>query len=412
MKVAIVHDWLVSIAGGEKVLAELLAIFPEADLFAVVDFLDPDQRAHLLGKHATTTFVQRLPFARRRYRSYLPLMMMAIEQIDLQNYDLVVSSSHAVAKGVITGPDQLHISYVHSPIRYAWDLQHSYLRESGLTRGLKSAFARATLHYVRMWDVRTANGVDHFVANSAFIRRRIWKVYRRESSVVHPPVDVEAFTPGGEKQDYYFTASRLVPYKRLPLIAEAFSAMPDKRLVVVGDGPEMPALKRAAGRNVTILGAQPHAQLLHHFRAARAFIFAAEEDFGITPVEAQACGTPVIAFGRGGALETVRGPEHEAPTGVFFPEQSVGSIIAAVQEFERHSDRFTSASCRNNALRFSAEAFRRNFIAVVNDQVAAADGMSEGGRSRLSMAASDRGRSPLGAPQYSTTQPSAPSLLK
>ena len=200
MKVAIVHEWLVNYAGSERVVEQMLTCFPEADLFATIDFIPPGERDFLRGKTPRTTFVQRLPFARKKYQTYLPLMPLAVEQHDLTGYDLVLSSSHAVAKGVLTGPDQLHICYCHSPIRYAWDLQHQYLKESGLNRGLKGRIARWLLHKVRMWDARTGNGVDHFLANSAYIARRVNKVYRREATVIHPPVDVEALPPAAKRR--------------------------------------------------------------------------------------------------------------------------------------------------------------------------------------------------------------------
>ena len=201
MKVAVVHDWLVTYAGAERVLSQLLDMYPQADLFAICDFVPEQERAFLGGRVPKTTFIQRLPGAPTRYRSYLPLMPLAIEQLELSGYDLVISSSHAVAKGVLTGPDQLHISYVHTPMRYAWDLQHQYLRESGLNRGLKGWMARYFLHRIRLWDLRTANGVDAFVANSQFIARRIWKTYRREADVVCPPVDVDGFSVGAVQAD-------------------------------------------------------------------------------------------------------------------------------------------------------------------------------------------------------------------
>lgn len=370
MKVAIVHDWLVVYAGAERVLSELLALYPQADLFSLVDFLDDKDRERLGGRRAKTSFIQKLPFARRQYRNYLPLMMLAVEQFDLGDYDLVISSSFAVAKGVVTGPRQLHVSYVHSPIRYAWDLQPTYLRQARLTKGPRSWYARALLHYTRLWDSRTANGVDHYIANSAFIAARIWKIYRREASVIYPPVDTERFLPGEARQDYYITASRVVPYKRMPMIAEAFRSMPDKRLIVIGDGPEMAALQAAAGPNVTLLGYQSDEQMVHYLRTARAFIFGAEEDFGIVPVEAQACGTPVIAFGRGGAVETVRGLNSDRPTGLFFAEQTSAAVAQAVAEFELNAHRFTAEACRENALNFSPDRFRRQFRAEVEAQLA------------------------------------------
>ena len=270
LRVAVVHDWLTVYAGAEKVLEQIIEIWPEADLFSVIDFLPDELRHFVKGKRATTTFIQRLPKAATKYRSYLPLMPLAIEQLDLSTYDVVVSSSHAVAKGVITGPDQLHVSYVHSPIRYAWDLQHQYLAEAGLTKGLKGAIARAVLHYMRMWDLRTANGVDAYIANSRFIARRIGKVYRRDAEVIHPPVDVARFSMRKEKEDFYFTASRMVPYKRIPLIVEAFAGMPDKQLIVVGEGPEFEKAKSLATSNVTLLGYQSTEVLVDHMQRARA----------------------------------------------------------------------------------------------------------------------------------------------
>ncbi|PMS19773.1 glycosyl transferase family 1 [Trinickia dabaoshanensis] len=362
-RVAIVHDWLVTYAGAERVLEQMIACFPQADVFSLVDFVE--DRKFLHGKRATTSFIQRLPLARKKYRAYLPLMPIAIEQLDLSAYDLVISSSHAVAKGVLTGPDQVHISYVHSPIRYAWDLQHQYLEQSNLTRGLRSAMARAVLHYIRNWDTRTSNAVDHFVANSQFIARRIRKVYHRDSRVIFPPVDVQSFLVREDKEDFYLTASRMVPYKKIDLIVEAFSRMPGKRLVVIGDGPEMKAIRAKAGPNIEILGYQPFAALHDHMRRAKAFVFAAEEDFGIAPVEAQACGTPVIAYGKGGALETVRELGDAHPTGIFFREQSVPSIVAAVREFEGNAGRFSALDCRLNAERFSIATFRERFMAFV-----------------------------------------------
>ncbi len=365
-RVAIVHEWLVVWGGAEVVLRELIGLFPDCDLFSVVDFLNDKDRAALLGKHAKTTFIQKLPFAKKKYRGYLPLMPLAIEQLDLSGYDLVISSSHAVAKGVITGPDQLHICYCHTPVRYAWDLQHQYLKQTGLTRGFRSFSARLLLHYMRVWDLRTAVSVDKFIANSAYIGRRISKIYRRDSQVVHPPVDLSKFTAQLVKEDFYFTASRLVPYKRVDLIVEAFSKMPQRRLIVIGDGPEMERVRKMAGPNVTLLGYQPNDVLRDHLQRARAFVFAAEEDFGILPVEAQACGTPVIAFGKGGTLETVVGLHNSAgnpPTGLFFAEQTVPAVIDAVERFEAAD--ISPADCRAWAENFSTEVFRNAWRQII-----------------------------------------------
>lgn len=364
MKVAIVHDWLVGYAGAERVLEQLIFIFPDADLYTICDFLPDEERFFLQGKRPSTSFIQKLPKARSHYRSYLPLMPLAIEQFDLSGYDLIISSSHAVAKGVLTGPDQLHISYVHSPIRYAWDLQHQYLRESNLERGMKGWVAKWLLHKIRLWDSRTGNGVDHFIANSDFIARRIKKVYRRTADVIYPPVDVSSFTLRDKKDAFYLTASRLVPYKRIDLIIDAFRSMPDKQLVVIGDGPDMEKVRSRASPNIQLLGYQPFDVLRDHMQRARAFLFAAEEDFGIAPVEAQACGTPVVAFGKGGALETIRGlGELEAPTGVFFEQQTVQSVEEAVKLFEREMECFSAANCRENAIRFSTDSFCNQFRA-------------------------------------------------
>mgnify|MGYP000889324510 CR=1 FL=1 len=361
--VAIVHDWLVTYAGAERVLEEIINCFPEADLFAIVDFIPKNERSFLKDKPVKTSFIQKLPFAKKKYRTYLPFMPLAVEQFDLSGYDIVISSSHAVAKGVITGPDQLHISYVHSPMRYAWDLQHQYLKETGLDRGLKGWLAKRELHKLRMWDLRTANGVDHFLANSRFIARRIWKVYRREATVIYPPVDVDSFSLCEQKEDFFLTASRMVPYKKIDLIAEAFSLMPDKRLYIIGDGPDFDKVKSKSGANVELLGYQPFEVLRDYMQRAKAFVFAAEEDFGIVPVEAQACGTPVIAYGKGGALETVT----EDETGLFFDAQTTSSIIEAVQRFEDMKDRFIPAKIREKSLRFSKDRFKREFMSFVDE---------------------------------------------
>ena len=362
MKIAIVCEWLVTYAGAERVIEQILNIYPEADLFAVIDFLsDEDREKHFQGKHAKTTFIQKLPKAKTMYQKYLPLMPLAIEQLDVSEYDLVISSSHAVAKGVLTGPNQVHISYVHSPMRYAWDLQHQYLQEAGLVSGVKSWIARGILHYMRLWDTRTANGVDYFIANSKFIAKRIKKIYGRDAEVIYPPVDIEKFEFCSEKEDYYLTASRLVPYKKVRLIVEAFNEMPDKKLVVVGAGSDLEYIKAIAKDNIQVMGYQPDEVLKEKMQHAKAFVFAAEEDFGITPVEAQACGTPVIAFGRGGALETV----IDNKTGIFFLEHTVENIIKAVKQFEENS--IESIKCREKAECFSIGIFTNRFCSFVNN---------------------------------------------
>ena len=338
MKVAVVHDWLVIYGGAERVLEHILDMYPQADVFSLIDFVPPDQRHFLRGKTPITSFIQQIPGAKNHYRKMLPLFPLAIEQLDLSSYDLVISSSYCVAKGVLTGPNQVHVCYCHSPMRYAWDHYHEYLREMHLLTGPKSWFARWQLHKIRTWDVRSNNSVDHFVANSKFVAKRISKFYGRSSAIVNPPVDTTLFDLEANKDDYYVAAGRFVPFKRIDLVAEAFAAMPDKKLILLGDGPEMEKIKSKAGSNVQFLGFQPPAVVRQYLAKAQAFIFPSEEDFGIVPVEALACGTPVIAYGKGGALETVIGLNDAAqrpPTGLFFYEQTAASIVQAVQDFER-----------------------------------------------------------------------------
>lgn len=367
-RVGVVADWLISFAGAERVLKEVLVLFPKADVFAVIDFLNDYDRSILFSKKSQTTFIQNLPMARSLYTKYLPLMPLAIEQFDLSEYDLVLSSSHAVAKGVLTGPDQLHISYVHSPMRYAWDLQNQYLKQVGLNKGIRGLCLRWLLHKLRIWDARTANGVDHFIANSHYISRRIKKVYGRDSIVIYPPVEVAAFPLVESKEDFYLTASRLVPYKKIDLIVEAFSYMPDKKLIVIGDGSEMKRIKEKASSNISIIGYQDQESLLTYMQKAAAFVFAAEEDFGIAPVEAQACGTPVIAFGKGGALETIRPYGMKNPTGLFFNEQTYQSIIDAVMHFSSVKNEIIPAACHENSLRFSDEIHRAALYQFIEEK--------------------------------------------
>jgi glycosyltransferase involved in cell wall biosynthesis len=362
-KIAVVHDWLSGYFGSERALEQILRLYPQADVFCVADFLPPDKRAFLDGRTVTTSFIQRLPFARQHFRSYLALMPLAVEQFELSTYDLVISSSHAVAKGVLTKPGQLHISYVYTPMRYAWDLQEQYLAD-GRSKGIKRLLARSLLHYMRVWDLRTANGVDTFVAISNFIAHRIWKIYRRRASVIYPPVDLASFTIGRERQPFYLT---VLPYKRVDVIVEAFSRSPDRQLVIIGDGPDMSRLKTRITSNITLLGYQPFELVRDYMQRTRAFIFAAEEDFGIVPLEAQACGTPVVAYAGGGAAETI----IEGETGTFFPEQTSDALIEALIRFERSSGKFDFDRIRRNAERFSTERFRSEFAALVEREYAA-----------------------------------------
>lgn len=364
-RVAIVHDWLPLVGGAERVLEQLLAIYPDADLYTLFDFLPREQAPFLAGRQVFHSRLQNVPYSKKLYRHMLPLLPMAIEQFDLSSYDLVISSSSAVAKGVITSPDQLHVCYCHSPMRYAWDLQAQYLKQTGLTSGLKSLLIRYALYRLRLWDVISSNRVDSYIANSGYIRNRIHKTYRRDATIIHPPVDIQRFEVRKEKSDFYFAASRQVPYKRIDLIVSAFRSMPDRKLVVIGDGPEHKKIKSLAGPNVEILGYQPDSVLQDYIGRAKAFIFAAQEDFGILPVEAQACGTPVIAYGRGGARETVL----DKITGLLFEEQTEASLIDAVSRFERLQPNFRADVIRQHASNFSIEKFRdevRNHVDVLS----------------------------------------------
>jgi glycosyltransferase involved in cell wall biosynthesis len=352
-RIAVVHDWLPLYGGAERVLEQILNMVPHADLYTIMEALGPGERGFLHGKQPHTSLIQKLPFCARSYRNYFAFMPFAVEQFDLSSYDIIISSSYAFAKGVLTGPNQLHVCYCHSPIRFAWDMQHQYLAKNNPVSG---AIARMLFHYIRLWDTRTSNGVNAFIANSKFIARRIEKTYRRHASVIYPPVAIDDFSVCAEKEDYYVTASRFVPYKRLDLVVEAFSRMPDKKLVVIGDGPDFAKIKQRATPNIKLMGHQPKEVLRRTLEKARAFVFAGEEDFGIALVEAQACGTPVIALGRGGALETVLPGE----TGVLFPEQTASGLIDGVSEFERSC--FDPGRIRLNVERFSIARFQRQFL--------------------------------------------------
>jgi len=360
--VALVHEWFVTYAGSERVVEQMLKVCPEARLFSLVNFMTKDPPAFLRDREVNTTFIQHLPFARKLYRQYLGLMPIAIEQLNVTGADVVVSSHHCISHGVICRPDQVHVSYTHSPIRYAWDLQFEYLREANMTWGLKSMFARWILHKMRMWDVAAAARVDRFYGNSKYIAERIRRCYRRKAGVLYPSVAVQDFPLHEQKEDFYLAASRLVPYKRIGAIVDAFKLLPDRKLIVIGDGPEYQRIEKRAGANVELIGHQKFEVLKSTMQTARAFLFAAEEDFGIIPVEAQACGTPVIAFGKGGACETV----VDGKTGIFFKDREPETIAAAVREFESREKSFVAAEIRQHSESFSEEVFRRRFAKIID----------------------------------------------
>ena len=369
MNIAVVHDWLDTWRGGERVLAEIVRIFPDADLFALVDFLSEADRARLNGKRATTSFLQQMPFSAATFRAWLPLFPRAIESLDVARYDVIISTSHAVAKGACTNRRQLHICYCFTPMRYAWDLQEQYLGQRKLDRGLRGYVARRVLSRLRRWDRATSTRVNHFVAISRHIAERIARCYSRESTIIYPPVVITG-EPGVSRGEAYVTVSQLVPYKRVDLIVDAFRRLPDRRLIVIGDGPERHRIERTAPPNVRMLGRISDAERNRWLTAARAFVFAAEEDFGIAPLEAQALGTPVVALARGAARETIRGLNESCPTGVLFVEQSSPAIAEAIAEFERNEARIDRDACRENARRFSSERFEREFRSFVEARIA------------------------------------------
>ncbi len=371
MKTAVIQDWLVTYAGSERVLEQMLGLYPDADLFSIVDFISEGERGFILDKKVRASFIQNLPFAEKKYRNYLPFMPYAVGCFDLSEYDLILSSSHSVAKGIKKSPEQLHICYCHTPMRYAWDLREQYLKEAGLDRGFKGAVVNAILNRIKEWDRSTAAGVDHFIANSYYIKERIKRAYGRDAEVIYPPVDTGGFQLDTEKEDYYLAISRMVPYKKMDLIVEAFSET-GRQLVVIGDGPDMDKIKLKAKGNVKLLGHQPSDVLKGYMQKARAFVFAAEEDFGIVPVEAQACGTPVIAYGKGGATETIvpfsghGSSDERPPTGLFFYEQTTVALLEAIETFEANMEKFEPEEARRNSERFSIDRFKDEYKAFVD----------------------------------------------
>ncbi|KAA6343175.1 GDP-mannose-dependent alpha-(1-6)-phosphatidylinositol monomannoside mannosyltransferase [termite gut metagenome] len=366
MKVAIIQEWLVSVGGAEKVVKAIADVFPDADVYALVTDKKACDELGFNYSKIKTSFIQRLPFGKIKYRMFLPIMPFAIEQFDLRDYDVILSSSHAVAKGVLTRSDQLHICYCHTPVRYAWDLYHEYLHDAGLNRGLKGLFVKYVLHRLRQWDVLSNFRVDYFISNSNYIAKRIKKIYNREAVTIYPNVDMKRFELYREKEDFYLASSRLVAYKRIDLIVEAFNRMPDKKLVVIGGGPCLKKIQKIAGTNVTVMGYQPFEVLKEKMCKAKAFVFAADEDFGIFPVEAQACGTPVIAYGKGGSLETV----SDGKTGIFFKEQTIESVIDAVKRFEAIQQSFNPINIRKFAESFSEERFKKEIKDFVEHKYA------------------------------------------
>lgn len=347
--------------GGEKVLEDLCNLFPQADIFTLV--VDPSSISEKLRQHRiTSSFVQKIPGVKRHYQALLPLYPLALEQFDLSGYDLVISSESGPAKGVLTRPETCHICYCHTPMRYLWDMYHDYLKGAGPVKKLLMPWL---CHYLRQWDQASANRVDYFVANSKHVAKRITKHYRRDADVIHPPVEADAFSIAPKVDDFYLMVGQLVQYKRPDIAIQAFSKN-EKPLVVIGEGEGLVSLKKMAGPNIKFLGRQPFEVIRNHYSRCKAFIFPGEEDFGITPVEAQASGRPVIAYGKGGALETV----VEGKTGIFFRDQTVEALQAAIQEFESKEDSFDPSGIRENSLKFDRSRFMEEMQLFVEKKVA------------------------------------------
>ena len=359
MRVAIVHEWFETIAGSEKCVESFNNIYPESKIYTLVDYMDEKDKKELIGdKKVYTTFLQKLPLGKKLFRNFLPLFPLAVEQHDLREFDLILSSSHSVSKGVLRDQNQIHICYCHTPMRYAWDMYYEYTEELHF---IKRVIAKYFLHKIRVWDIASLNRVDYFIANSKFIQQRIKNVYHRESTVIYPPVDVERFKLCEEKEDYYVAFSRLVPYKKIDLIVEAFNKN-GLKLKVVGTGPQIDKIKALASLNVEILGYQNDEAIVKIIQRAKALVFGAIEDFGIVPVEAQACGTPVICLNQGGTAETV----IDGVTGIYFEEQSVTSINSAIHRFKKSSHYFNPKQIRDHALQFSKQRFEKEIYAFIH----------------------------------------------
>jgi glycosyltransferase involved in cell wall biosynthesis len=355
MKVAIIYDWLVWMGGGERCLEIFCELFPDATIYTLLYY--PDKITSDTIKHSKieTSFIQKMPFAKHVYRKYLPLFPTAIEQFDLRGYDLILSFSHCVAKGVITPPDTCHISYCCTPMRYAWDFYHEYFSNGHAGHGLSKFFIPFLINYLRTWDVVSANRVDHYIAISNYVKTKIEKYYNRSADLIYPPANTDFYLPVKDpKRNFYLIVSRLVPQKRIDLAIKAFNELSSLSLVIVGTGPELSYLKSIAKPNIKFLGWQSDETIREYYANAKAFLMPGEEEFGITPLEAQACGTPVIAFNKGGAVETVVDNE----TGVLFEPHTVPALINAIKKID--SVKFNPAKIREWALKFSRENFKTN----------------------------------------------------
>jgi len=372
MKIAIVHDWLTGMRGGERCLEVFSELFPDADLFTLLHIKGSVSES-IEKMHIQTSFLQHLPFVKGKYRCYLPLCPSAIECLNVKRYDLLLSISHCAAKGVIPGPNALHISYILTPMRYAWDMYHEYFGNKYAGR-LKKPFVGILAHYLRLWDITANNRVDHFICISDHVAKRIKKYYRRDAEVIHPPVDIKRFSIANKTDDFYLVVSAFAPYKRLDIAIQAFNQL-KKRLLIIGKGQEEKRLKSIAHSNIEFLGWQPDEVVAEYFSRCKAFIFPGEEDFGITPLEAMASGRPVIAYGEGGVLETViplelsNSDSRYNPSGVFFYEQSVGALIEAVKTFESNQGYFDSKKLRDHAKKWNRSMFKEKIRASIEKKL-------------------------------------------
>ena len=372
LKVALIHDWLTGMRGGEKALDTLCSLFPDAPLWTLVHVPGSVSKS-IEARKIHTSFLQHLPFAKTKYRHYLPLFPMAAEltKVSAEDADVVISTSHAVAKAMVKRDKDrrpLHVCYIHTPMRYIWELYHQYKTEAPFG-AIGRLFYSLVTHYLRLWDYASAARVDYFVANSNTVKARIRKTYRMESEVIHPPVDISQFGTSEISDDFYLAVSGLSHYKRIDIAVEACSRL-NRRLVVIGEGKEMASLRKLAGPSVTFLGFQPESVVRDHYRRCRAFLLPGEEDFGMTPVEAQACGKPVIAYGKGGALDTVRGifpGEKWEPgyTGVFFDRQDVDSLVVSLKEFERLEPMFDPQAIHLHAEEFDEAHFKERLFRYI-----------------------------------------------
>jgi len=358
MKIALVHEWISDIGGSEKVLRELINLFPDSNTYTLFYKKESLRLLNLDEGKVHTSFLNRIKGIHRIYRSLLPLFPTAIESLDMSGNDIIFSSSHIAAKGVIPKPYQTHICYCHTPARYLWDMSSEYLKSKGLDKGIRSVISHSLLNYLRLWDVSTSNRVDYFIANSTYTQKRIKKYYNRESEIIHPPVDTNRFYRS-KKEDYFLFLSRLVPYKKADLAIRAFNSLKEK-LVVAGDGPEYKRLKKIATKNIEFVGYLSDEEVARFLSEARALVYPSEEDFGITMVEALASGTPVIAFKRGGASDIIQDiRESDRPTGILFENQSEDSIRQAIRLFIESEDRFNPEVLIESSKRFSSDRFRK-----------------------------------------------------